>query len=310
MLPYVFLVRIHSLIYPVVNAPSTDHTLITNGFLNTFSSPLSQNIVACIFIFFQAVLINRMVIQHRISRHITLFPGVFYILLTSFLPEYSFFSEYLIANTFFIIALSEFMKIYLKSHKISNIFNSGVLLFIGVAIVPEMSLLLLFGILAIIILNALNILNILQYVGGVVISLLLLIGTHYLLNDQLWSDTLLMKPAMEDSVWNVYSQNYRLFILVICCILLALIGYNTYNVKKSINAQRKIDMLYFFLLFAVIPYFFNYDLAPDRILPIFIPISIFAAMSFLDIRNNVLAEFLHLLILAGLFMLHFGISIG
>jgi len=81
-----------------------DDNLLQRLVFNNISDALIQNIVANLLIFVHVLLINYICIKHKLSREITLFSGLFYVLFVSLLPDNMVLSNALIANTFIIIA--------------------------------------------------------------------------------------------------------------------------------------------------------------------------------------------------------------
>ena len=100
LLPYVIVLRIHSLIYPITYVALETDTVPTKLIFGFIESGLTQNILATLIVYFQVLYINRLVIKHRMANQITLLPGLIYAILVSLVPEYSLLSPFLIANTF------------------------------------------------------------------------------------------------------------------------------------------------------------------------------------------------------------------
>lgn len=307
MLPYILIIRIHSLIYPVAFNDNDSTSHLTHKIFEMISNPLAQNIVACLLLFFQAVLINRLTIQNRLSRSITLIPGIFYILLCSFLPEYTFLSDYMIANTFLILSISEIMKAYFKPRLTSNIFNSGFFLGLAVLIVPQYFFLMLYGLLAVVVINSLNLLNILQYLSGIITIGCLAFGIEFLLDIDLGHEMGLFAPGFNNFLFSIKTLLTKPVIFLNILFLMSILGYNSYGLKKSIQSQRKIDLLYYFMLSVFISVIFSHDVEIPHMLAMFIPLSILLAMSFLDIKNDMVAEILHAVIVIAIFIIHFNI---
>ena len=67
---------------------------------------------------------NIIIAKFRMASSVSLFPGLFYVLLVSMLPEFLTLSPALLANTFFIIAIWELFETYRKNEVSGNIVNS------------------------------------------------------------------------------------------------------------------------------------------------------------------------------------------
>ncbi len=92
---------------------------------------LLPTLLTIVLLSLQAVLINVLVSNHRLASEVSLFPGLFYILIASSLPDFLCFSPIHLANTFLIIALGILMATYKQSSCADLIFNVG--LWLGVA---------------------------------------------------------------------------------------------------------------------------------------------------------------------------------
>lgn len=306
LLPYILVIRVYSLIHPQSFEVNSHTSHLSKQIFDLMQSPLAQNIMACIILFFQAVLINRMVIQNRLSRMITLIPGLFFIIMCSFFPHYTFLSDYLIANTFIILSITEIMKAYFNPRLISNIFNSGLFMGMAVILVPQYVLMTIFGLLAVVVVNSLNVKNILQFLAGVLTIGLLVFGIEYLLDIDVMKELQLFLPGFNSILFQKSTFLHPVNIFLVILFILSIFGYNSYGVKKSIQSQRKIDLLYYFMITVFISVIISHDIAISHLLAMFIPLSILVAMTFLDIKNNLIAELVHLILIGLIFFFHFG----
>ena len=89
------------------------------------------DLISLILVLLQALLLNILSARFRVSREVTMFPGLFYILLMSTLPSFLHLSPVLMGNTFLILAISSLFNAYNKSSVADSIFNIG--FWIGVA---------------------------------------------------------------------------------------------------------------------------------------------------------------------------------
>lgn len=82
-------------------------------------------ILAFILLYVQAILLNQFVNNQRMMSHATWFPAMAYLLITSLLPEWNYFSSPLIVNTFLLYILSALFKTYNQPDARGRIFNIG-----------------------------------------------------------------------------------------------------------------------------------------------------------------------------------------
>jgi len=106
LLPYTIILRIYSLIYPsAYESSQVDGWINYSVFSFLLEYPRIQAIIAILIIFIQAVCINYIVNKHRLLVRPNLFPGLLYILLTSFHKEFLLLNPIILANFFLLIAL-------------------------------------------------------------------------------------------------------------------------------------------------------------------------------------------------------------
>ncbi len=105
---------------------------ITNFFAGTANtSPLLYPLLTFGLLFLQAIIITRFINNQRMTNKPTYLPGLAYILITSLLPEWNYFSAPLLCNTILLYVLSGLFGIYNKPNARGTIFNIGLAL--GVA---------------------------------------------------------------------------------------------------------------------------------------------------------------------------------
>jgi hypothetical protein len=89
------------------------------------SSPVIYACLAFMLLLLQAMVLTRFMNTQRMMSRPTYFPGMAYLLITSLIPGWNFFSAPLIVNTFFVIVLSVLFKIYNQQNAKGAIFNIG-----------------------------------------------------------------------------------------------------------------------------------------------------------------------------------------
>ena len=95
------------------------------------SNPSLYPALAFALLFLQAIMLTRFINTQRMLSRSTFFPGMAYMLITSLLPEWSYFSAPLIVNTILLFVLSGLFKIYNQQSAKGTIYNIGLAL--GVA---------------------------------------------------------------------------------------------------------------------------------------------------------------------------------
>lgn len=253
---------------------------------------------AAILIFIQAVGVNFIATRFRLSEEITLFAGIFYILLTSIVVESATLSAALFANTFLIIIIHELLLVYRKSDAASSLFNIGLFIGIGSFFQASFVIFLIFGLVAISVLRSFNVKEFLQmFLGSVCIYFL--VGTFYFYYDAY------------DTFWNIQIKNslnwldfrgnhtwvaYIERILFISFLVMAIVSQGFYSSKKSIPVQKYQTIIYWVLIFVGLTVFFQSQLGMEQLLLLIPTLSFFVMYHFLSLDRN-MAEVLHVVLI-------------
>jgi hypothetical protein len=90
--------------------------------------PLLYPLLAFLLLFLQANLLTRFINQHRMMNRLNYLPGLAYIVVTSLLPDWNYFSASLLANTILLYILPAIFNTYNKPQARGSIFNIGLAL--------------------------------------------------------------------------------------------------------------------------------------------------------------------------------------
>lgn len=107
--------------------------MLFNIILNFFESiarsfSLFYPILAFALLFIQAVVLTRFINNQRMTNKPTYLPGMSYMLITSLMPEWNYFSAPLLINSILLFILSGLFNIYNKQNAKAAIFNIGLAL--------------------------------------------------------------------------------------------------------------------------------------------------------------------------------------
>ena len=311
LLPYTLLVRIESLMHADQPAYASDLSPFIAWVNELLPSILSQNILACVLVFLQAVYINKIVVKHRLNNIITLWPGLVYILLCSIVPQCTYLSAVLIANSFILAAFSDIFKIYKRPFAVKYIFNSGVFISIAAMIYPPYIAYLLAGFIGLAIIRSFKTKEMLQYLSGVLVQFILYGSwTFYLGVFQEKMGALMEgKFGFPSDIIPKDTIGYIFLGLILLFIVIAIFSYGSYSMKKSIQVQKKIDILFWMILSAMIALFINDHLTVDHLLMLSVPLGILLSMNLLKIKGAIFPELIHLGFLILIFVLHFKVLV-
>lgn len=307
LLPYLIVIRIHSLIYPITYEVLETDTLLTKLTFGFFSSGLSQNILAIIIIYYHILYINRLVIRHRLANQITLLPGMIYALLVSFLPEYCLLTPFLIANTFILIAIGQIFKTYKRPKAADILFNIGLLVAVSSLFVPNYLIILLVGFVGLFVLRSLKIFEIFQLLSGAATVFFAFACILFLLDINISPELLKLSLIPRFTILDIRGESLYKIIVVLAVSIFAVLNYGNYTLKKSIQTQKKIDILFWFMFFSMIMFFLTVNLEASQVLLLCIPLSILLNSNFINIKSVLIQEVFHICILGLIFALNFGL---
>lgn len=255
-------------------------------------------------VFFEAVLINRLVIKNRFSRDITLLPGMFFIILVSLSPSMHTLSPFVFGLIFIIFSFMNLFKTYKKFQSERFLFNTGFYFGISIMFCNSFILLLIPIILGMISIRAFKIKELYQLLFGIIF--IVYIYTFWMF----WIDKPIKFPEMNFYYLKGIFQNgiFNKIIIgsYIFLFLNTIVTYRKFIIKKSIQSQKKINIIFWFLLIAIIILvFIQTDNFYNYLHVIAFPLSIFTSMIFLRIRNNLIAEIVSVVIIFAILIYHF-----
>ena len=311
LLPYTALIRIKSIIDPQVYTFKEYDSSFTILFYKIFENkPLYQAIFAIVLIFLHAVLINRMVIKSRITRELTLFPGLFYIILCTIIPEFLILSPILIANTFLLFGIQNLFAVYKKPRASTYIFSTGFWISIAALFYFPFATFLIIGYIGIFILRSFKVKERFQYLISVLVPLFWFL-TYHLLSGTLsnFMKELADNFHLNHLFSNLNTGNILIYLCLGISLLILVLSYNQFTIKKSIQVQKKIDIIYWILLATIPGLFLFHSINLDHLIILGVPSSIAIAMLFIRLKNALYGELIHLLLLIFIFAKHFNLLI-
>ena len=314
LLFYVAILYIHVWVVPQIWEPSQPGILAYSLYQWLPWDSIAADILTAILVLLQGILINFLVAENRLTTEINLFPGLFYILIASCLPEFTHLSPLHLANTFYILALINIFSIYNNTKSAGVIFNIGFLISLGSLFYFSFSVLILVAFTGLSILRAFNIRERLMVIVAALTPYFLL-GVYYFWHDQLayfldfqWNQSLSWFAIFKVSVFE--SMTYFKLGLTSLLILMVLISYGQNIARRVRETQKKISILYWMLFLASLTLFVQSGLQLDHLLVIALPLGILISFNFSRLSNS-WAELLHFfLFLAVLFFQYQSLIFG
>ena len=307
LLPYIFILRLNTLINPVSFALGDDSNVFQKIIFLNITNPLLQNVLANLLIFGQALLINHIFIKNRLTKQITLFPGLFYIIFVSVISENAFFSPILVANTFIILAVMNVFETYKMPLATSFIFNTGFLLAFASLFYSLYFAFILFGLVALIQLRSFKPIEKIQFFIGFFVPYFLLFTYRY------WNNISFMDLDFIKDIffrWPLFRSDsllvfYLSVSILLASVILSLAMYGNLTAKKNIQAQKKIDCIFWILFFCLLSFLiFNSD-GLIHLISLAFPLSILIGCLVSDSKYKILHELIHILIISLIFINQF-----
>ncbi len=133
LLVFGVLIKLPMFLYPHIPGSRVNDGILFKGILDFLapigrSGPMVYPLLAFGLLFLQSILLTRFMNTQRMMSRPTYFPGMAYLLITSLLPEWNYFSAPLIVNTILLFVLSGLFKIYGQPNAKGAIFNIGLAL--------------------------------------------------------------------------------------------------------------------------------------------------------------------------------------
>jgi Family of unknown function (DUF6427) len=283
---------------------------LSHLFLTQFdTSTIAMKVFGVVLVILQAVLINWMSVRHRLSGESTMFPGLFYVLLSGFIPEFMLCSGPMLANTFFIIALFNLFDIYKKTACADTIFNVGFWLGLSSLFYFSFTIFVIFGIVGVSILRGAKLEEYLMIIAGYVVPYILAIAGFYLWgnldNFVQWQyrDGFDIIPTFAVNFDWIQWLKVGFFGLLV---LVSVISYNIYTGKRAIQGKKYLDILYWCMIFAGLATFIQGGLEFEHFLLLVVPLSLLIAFNFMAFKNRYIAEALHLaMVITGVIFQYF-----
>lgn len=310
MLPYICVVRLNTLISPrLYNGLDGSNGIISNQISTWIPNALVQNIFAIVLIFFQAVLINQIFIKNRLSKEITLFAGIGYIIFVSIISENSLLSPLLIANTFMILAVSNLLNSFKHPEATANIFNSGFFIGLAALIYTPYFIFTIFGLVSLMVLRSFKAIEKVQFFIGFSLPYFLSFTIKYWYDIKFSDFDFLTSlffnlPAFS---FNSYIIYYICILFVLLSVLVVLLKYNVLTSKKNVQSQKKVDIFYWLMLICFISFLVFKTEGSFHMLTLAIPLSMLLGILISDSKSKFLFEIVHLIFISVIMISQFDL---
>ncbi len=272
---------------------------------NIVSKPLNavsylNLIFAFLLITGEAFLINFIANENEVITKRTFLPALFYIIFMSTNETMLTINPSMFANLFILFSLNKLFTSFRKNTAFSNTFDAGFYLSIASLFYFPSIILFPIMIVGLIIFRTFNWREwLISFLG--IITPYCFVLTYYLWTNQLkafW-DNIISYFVLHDTPSFDFSSSFYLMSIIATIIILLSLSTIVRNIRSgSQKTKKNLTFLNWFFLFAI----FSFSIAPQLILPylsvLAIPLSIFTANYFLNMKKELLGELLFLLFIA------------
>jgi len=302
LLVYALVLKFSIFIHPVIPSLHTEDNYLYRIILNFLGSffnatPISYSVLTFLLLFTQATLFNRICNYQKLFPKANFLPGMSYILVTSLLPSWNYFSAPLLINSIMIWVFYKMTSLYNSTRSDAAIFNIGVMTgIVTLLYLPAMAFILLVFF-ALVTMRPFRIREWLMGLLGFTTPYYFLFIVLYLSNQWSWKNVvpqiLFRLPGIPSSIWITCG----IFLLVVPFMIG---GYFVQaNLNKMLIQVRKIwSLLLLFLLVGVIIILINHVNFYENWIVTAVPFAAFHAAAYYYSTDKILPQVMHWLTFA------------
>lgn len=264
-------------------------------------------ILSALCIWLQAMMVNRLANEHKFTDRKTWFISLVYVFLASLAVELHGFAPVLLANFFFIPAISELFHTFRVAECRKSIFNTGFFLSLGALFAPPllwMGVPLWLGFRS---LRSFRIDEQLIYFIGLLLPFIMAGGYAFIQDDYdtFYNALAFNRFSLPAPLTELHPGKIISMVGYALALIFVFLSAFKYYSKRGIQSQKYISILYWLLLMAVVLIVFHPSLRLERFHYLLAPMAIFGGLSLEQTKNQQVAEIIHFLFLAALFSVHY-----
>ena len=307
---YIVVLRIFSFVsttaYPILFSDSQ----LVDIIYRLIAGAWTQGILSTLLIVIHALMINHMVVKHRMNKESGLVSGAMYGLLTSMIFTHGIhLPPVLLANTFILLSIKQILKTYNQREVSAETYLSG---FWGACAALLYSPYLYFFIIttiALVIMRSFTMKERLQHFTGWLTPYILLGAYQFLTDDASKSILSLFNDKISllsfSSLGNYHLKEITTVALILVLTIFSLVNYNRYVGKKDISIVKRIDILFWLILYGGLTSCIFVNINASHLMTLTIGLSFLLAVSLSNMKNSILAEILHLFLIIGVVYLQY-----
>lgn len=307
---YILLVHLGALLGHVQPVEHTTEAglLYESWFGWTLAEPFYAALIASALVFIQAVTINVLADEFRLMGDRNWFPGLFYALVASSLPDFLFVSPPLVAATFLPFALWAIYKAFQKPNMEGAILDAGLWIAVSSLFYPPSIFLIVAGFAGLEVVRVFRLHEWFVFLIGAFVPLFLGWLWYF------WAD---QGSAFRDAQWGDLFQLYRFdvaldekvllkTVFIVLLTFVFLFGLGSLYSRKGIQAQKFVTVLYWFLLVGGLSVLLRPVWHWEHLILPTAAMGILLSLTFQSIKNRMWAELWHLGLLVFIVFIQFA----
>jgi hypothetical protein len=210
----------------------------------------------------------------------------------------------LVANTFMLLALKNILDTLKNNQATSYIFTSGFMIGVASLFYSPYFTFIVFGVISLLQLRSFKILEKLQFFIGIFIPYYFLFAYRY------WNDIPFVELNFIKNIffrWPALNVNSLLIlyvsaIVLIISVVFSIVNYGNITSKKAVQTQKKIDIIYWFMLFCLLSFLIFSTENTSHLITLAIPLAILTSIAASESKNRIFYELLHIFLIALIFI--------
>lgn len=294
---YAFLVHLGALLGTVRPSPNPVEggLLYVSCFGWIAEQPFYSSVSALVLVILQAITVNLLADEFRLMGDRNWFPGLFYVLCASALPDFLFLSAPLVAATFIPVSLWRIFNAYQKQNVPAAIFDGAFWISVASLFYPPALWLLLAAFAGYEVVRVFRLSERFIFLIGALVPLFLVwLGYFWLdrgaeFRQAHFSNLFQLYPF--DAVWDtILVLKTALFVLLTFVFLL---GLGSFYSRKGIQAQKFVSVLYWFLAISALSVLFRPAWHWEHLVLPAAAMAVLLALSLQGLRQRFWAETWH-----------------
>jgi hypothetical protein len=287
--------------FVVLPIETSDHNWMYNSMIQPWlPSGLYEWAFASGFIFVQAVAIAKLISDFRLNPAGELFPSLFFMLFCGTHQQTLAFGAIHLANFFFVLSLFQLFRCYQKKRAVQQLFNFGFLIGVASLFYPPYCAFLFLGLAGLFVLRAYKTREWLQMLGGFCSVYLLAFAALYVANLHVEFFNKQIAAHFSPYIFSmeISSKGWIAFGIIVFAVLVSLLHYGFFQVKRNIAQQKYYDLFFWCLLAAFLSILFQRIDNPGHLVLIITPLSVLCGLLLTRVKNPLVAETTHLFLVA------------